>query len=79
MRLCILCTLSHPFTLTLNNYRFSLAFFDVSQTLYMCPAKQQSMSLIDEYPLLYIDVFTSSEESLQYSFMIEPVEDFVLE
>ena len=37
------------------------------------------MSLINEYLLLYIDVFTSSEESLQYSLMIEPVEDFVLE
>ena len=75
MRLCTVYTISSIHT----NYRFSLAFFDASQTLYMCPAKQQSMSLINEYPLLYIDVFTSSEESLQYSLMIEPVEDFVLE
>jgi hypothetical protein len=59
--------------------RFSLSFFDVSQTLYMCPAKSKNISLINEYPLLYIYAFTGSEEPLWYSIMIESVRDFVLE
>ena len=30
-------------------------------------------------PLFYIDVFTSSKEELDYSVMIEPVDNFTLE
>jgi hypothetical protein len=61
--------------------RFSLSFFDVSQTLYnvMCPANNISSINGDPWPLLYIYAFTGSEEPLWYSVMIEHVRDFVLE
>ena len=62
------------------NCRFSHSFYNISHTLYMCPIQHKN-KLVNEYPhaLFYIDVFTSSEEPLWYSLMIEPVKDFVLE
>ena len=45
----------------------------------MCPAKHKNVSLISEHPLVYIYAFTTSEEPLGYSIVIEPVRDFILE
>ena len=68
--------------LLVHVFRFSFTSFNVSRTLYLISvAKNESHanSNIDWSPLLYINVFTSSDELQQYSVMVEPIENFVLE
>ena len=58
------------------NFRFSLTFSMVDRTV--CPIRYNEKFENPRYPLFYIDVFTSSDDPQPYSFMIEPVENFIL-
>ena len=55
--------------------RFSQTFNNVSRTL--CPVSVEEST--DAAPLFYIDIFTSSKTPLDYSVMIEPIDNFRLE
>lgn len=66
--------------LLINVYRFSFSFFNISHTIYLTSVtNNKSHDNSNWCPIFYIDVITSSDELQQYSVMVEPVENFVLE